>query len=111
MSMPRPIIGGDDAEDLGGGMERVAHIDGDERAEAAEDEHSRGHGEDDEEQRGVVDDEVDALLHVEPDLARWRRCPRSCGVVGTGCGLARGLDEGDGGDEQAEPTKLTESRM
>ena len=59
----------DDAEDLGGGVERVADVDGDERAEAADDEHAGGHGEDDEEQRGVVDDEVEALLHVEPDFA------------------------------------------
>ena len=58
-----------DAEELGGGVERVADVDGDEWAEAAEDEHSCGHGEDDEEQGGVVEDEVDALLHVEPDLA------------------------------------------
>ena len=36
-------------KDLVGGVERVADVDGDERAEAAEDEHSGSHGEDDEE--------------------------------------------------------------
>ena len=61
--------GGGDAEDAIGGVEGVSHVDGDKRAEAAEDEHARGHGEDDEEQGGVVQDEVDALLHVEPDFA------------------------------------------
>ncbi len=36
---------GDDAEHLGGGVEGVAHVDGDERGEAADDEHTGGHGE------------------------------------------------------------------
>ena len=58
---------------LGGGVQGVAHVDGDERAEAADDEHAGGEGDDDEEQRGVVEDEVGAFLHVVEDArdAGW----------------------------------------
>ena len=83
-------------------MEVVAHVDGDERAEAAHDEHARRQGEDDEEQGGVVEDEVDALLMSVPDAreAGWPlRGPRGLRPTG-GRGLS-GRDEGDGGDEQA----------
>ncbi len=90
--------GGGDGEGFGGGVKRVAHVDGDERAEAAEDEHACCHGEDDEEESGVVNDEVDALLHVEPHFADGR-----C-VGGLGCWrgwLGCGCHEGDGGDQES----------
>ncbi len=63
-SMPRPIMALATPKTLVEAWRRVADVDGDERAEAADDEHAGGHGEDDEEQSGVVNDEVDALLHV-----------------------------------------------
>ena len=73
---------GDDAEHFGGGVERVAHVDGNERAEAADDEHSGGHGENDEEQSGVVDDEAEPCF-IQPDLAGGGD------IRGGGCGFWR----------------------
>ena len=60
---------GRDGEDLNGGVEIVADVDGDEGAEAAHDEHGGGEGEDDEGEGGVVKDEAAALLHVGEDFA------------------------------------------
>jgi len=85
---------GDDAEHLSGGVERVAHVDGDKWAKAADDKHSGGHRENDEEQSGVVDDEAETLLHIEPDFAGGGDI-----FCGGGCGFWRRSDQGNGGDE------------
>ena len=93
--------GADDAEGLGEGVQDVANVDGDERAEAAHDEHAGGQGDDDEEQRGVVEDEAGAYLHVGEDAGDAGLFLADGLSVGwSGRGVA-GDDEGERGDEGA----------
>lgn len=79
------------AEDAGAGVERVADVDGDERAEASEDEHSGSQGEDDEEQGRVMDDEAYSLTHVGEDAGEASVLGSIlCDVDGFGFGRVEG---------------------
>ena len=105
-----PDHGAGDAEYVGGGVERVANEDGDERAEAAHDEHPRGQSYDNEEQGGVMEDEAGTLFHVFEDAGETRFFGDDWGAlafdgldysVSFGDDQREGCDEG-GGSEKAD---------
>ena len=92
--------GSDDGVNAGTGVKDVADIDGDERGEAADDEHGGGHGDDDEKHGGVMDDEGQTLLHVGQDGGE-AGARGGCGLLGCGLGGRGGFDGGSvelGGD-------------
>ena len=85
-----------DGEDNGRGVERVAHVDGDERTEAAHDEHAGGESDDDEEQGGVMEDEARADFHVGEDAADFGW------LFGGRCGRGWSIGRGSFGHDQCQ---------